>query len=336
MADMRQPILRGTAAAARTHHELRSREQWEQNGGRIDVFRAIDRRGLWLMFRPLDGLLGAYLDHPSRAILINTQRPWSVRRYTAAHELGHHILGHQTSVDGAQMIARSPFRGGYDPQEVEADAFAIAFLVPLWFVAGVMRQRSWKSADMVNPANVYQLSLRAGASYEATCYALRNHKVVDTATSNKLTQMQPKKIKEALLTSFEPDNWWLDVWGLNETDNKAYLDLTLNDVIEISLAEHSGGGYMWDVAGIAQADFEVISDRREQTDTSNAVGSHVRRRVTARAKSEGVGSVQFVERRPWEAPGQPLNSYQFTYDVQGIQKSGLLDAQLERMAGAVE
>ncbi len=336
MTDIRQSILRGTDAAARTHHELGSRERWEQHGGRVDVFGAIDHFGLPLMFRPMEGLLGAYIVRPAPGVLVSTQRPLSVRRFTAAHELGHHRLGHGPSVDDEDMIKRTPFAGVYDPQEAEADAFAIAFLVPLWLVSGVMQLRSWKKADMENPVNTYQLALRAGASYEATCYALRNHLVVTDSTCKKLARVQPKDIKQSIVSAFKPNNWRLDVWTLDERDKGLYLELAPNDILDISLAEHSGGGYVWDVAGIAQTEFELVGDRREPSEAGNAVGAHVRRRLTAQARSAGIGSVQFVERRPWERKAPPLNSYQFTYDVREIEKSGLLKAQLERMVGGSE
>ena len=100
MADSRQAILSGTYEAARLHEELGTRALWEPNGGRIDVFGVIDRLGLPLMFQPMEGLLGAYLARPSPGVLINTRRPLSIRRYTAAHELGHHRLKHEPSLDG--------------------------------------------------------------------------------------------------------------------------------------------------------------------------------------------------------------------------------------------
>jgi Zn-dependent peptidase ImmA (M78 family) len=331
----RRAILAGTLAAARAHAELHSQQRWEREGGRIDVFGAIDHFGLPLMFQRMDGLLGAYLVRPAPGVLVNTNRPLSVRRYTAAHELGHHRLGHQPSLDGEDMIRRTPFddRIGYDPIEVEADAFAIAFLLPLWFVSKQMPQHGWKASDMREPANVYQLALRAGLSYEATCYALRSHRVINAATCASIVTVRPKAIKQSVVPGYEPGNWRLDVWQLGAADDGLFVEASPGDILDISLGEHSGGGYLWDVAGIAQTDLEVVSDRRESVDAQGAVGGHVNRRLTARAHTEGVGSVRFVERRPWEQGTPPLASYQFSYDISNIGQPGLLKAQLERMVG---
>ena len=335
MADSRKAILTGTFEAARTHDALDSRARWEQSHGRIDVFGAIDHFGLPLMFRPMDGLLGAYLTKPAPAVLINTRRPLTVRRYTAAHELGHFRLGHEPSLDEEDMIARSPFAGrlGYDEREAEADAFAIAFLLPLWFVSGQMKRHGWHASDMQQAHTVYQLALRAGASYEATCYALKDHKVIDRRTCEKLIDVERKKIKQSLVPNLKPSTWHLDVWHLGPGDDGIFVEVSPGDVVDVALIEHSGGGYLWDVGGIAQTDLELVMDEREREGDAGTVGDHVLRHLVARAKAPGVGSVRFVERRPWEKSTAPIASYQFSYDISEIGQPGLLKAQRDRMTG---
>lgn len=335
MPDARKAILRGTYEAARAHEALGSRDRWEREGGRIDVFGAIDQFGLPLMFQPLDGLLGAYLVKPSAGVLITTRRPLAIRRYTAAHELGHHRLGHEPSLDGEDLIARTPFvdRLGYDEREAEADAFATAFLLPIWFVNGQMRRNAWTPANMANASNVYQLAVRAGVSYEATCYALKNHRVISAEACAALVEIKPKTVKQSFVREFEPENWYLDVWHLEPRDDGLFVQASPGDLLDIVLTEHSDGGYLWDIAGIGQTDLELVSDRREPAGDAGTVGSHVFRRLVARAKSPGVGSVRFVERRPWERGTAPLTSFQFAYDVADVARGGLLKAQRDRLVG---
>ena len=335
MADARKAILTGTYEAARTHESLGSRQRWERDGGRIDVFDAIDHFGLPLMFQPMEGLLGAYLVKPSPGVLINTRRPLAVRRYTAAHELGHYRLNHEPSLDGEDMIGRTPFAGrlGYDPKEAEADAFAIAFLLPIWFVSGQMKRHGWAASSMREPSNVYQLALRSGVSYEATCYALKNHRVIDADTCSALVDVKPKAIKQSIVPGLQPSSWHLDVWHLDSGDDGLFVEVAPGDVLDVALLEHSGGGYLWDVGGITKSDLELVSDQREPTGPQGAVGGHVTRRLTARAKAPGVGSVRFVERRPWEVGAAPLASYQFSYDISAVGRAGLFKAQLDRMMG---
>ncbi len=330
MADVRRAIMAGTLEATRVHSELNTQAQWD--GSRIDVFGAIDHFRLPLMFQPLGGLLGAYLVQPEPGVLVNILRPLSVRRFTAAHELGHHRLEHAPSLDGDDLIGRSPFlpRVDYNENEIAADAFATAFLLPIWFVKGHLKKKCWNPADMHRPENVYQLSLRAGLSYLATCYAIKNHRVIDLKTCNQLTAVKPKSIKQSLIPSDSLPNWYPDIWHLDCQDNGLFVEASKGDVLVISLIEHSGAGFVWDIGGIANSDFEVIDDQRQRIDLDDMVGGHVVRQVTCRALDVGFGSVQLVESRPWEQDQEPLSSFQFSYDVSDGGRPGLFDAQLDR------
>jgi Zn-dependent peptidase ImmA (M78 family) len=100
----RDAILRGVQAADALHENLRTREPVErQQRGNIDVFGSILQRDVWLVFRPLEGLLGACVD--GRGVIISTNRPLAVQRFTAAHELGHVAMEHPLSVDGEEILA---------------------------------------------------------------------------------------------------------------------------------------------------------------------------------------------------------------------------------------
>src|SRR5262249_48341014 len=119
----REAILEGTQAAQRLHAQLRTKEAFERTGSsRIDVFQAAGTLGALLLFRPLSGLLGAYLGKPNfpmSGILVSTQRDLHVQRFTAAHEVGHCFMGHTvTSLDDQIGLWRGEVK---DLQEVAAD-----------------------------------------------------------------------------------------------------------------------------------------------------------------------------------------------------------------------
>jgi Zn-dependent peptidase ImmA (M78 family) len=71
-------------------------------------------------------------------ICVNRDHPRVRRRFTIAHELGHHCLGHQFEAgehvhvdEGNYISARGPRSAtGIDPKEVEANQFAAALLMP--------------------------------------------------------------------------------------------------------------------------------------------------------------------------------------------------------------
>jgi Zn-dependent peptidase ImmA (M78 family) len=147
--DYRSAVRAGTMAAARLHLQLRLRQKIEADCGNVDVFAAIHALDLPLLVRPLQGLLGAYLSDPEPGVLITTQRPMSIQRFTAAHELGHFRLKHQPSLDNENILRRMPLQAqpSDDFQEVEANAFAVEFIMPRWLVARHAARQGWSVAD---------------------------------------------------------------------------------------------------------------------------------------------------------------------------------------------
>ena len=75
MKSRRDAILEGSKAAARLHDELEMRRQVEAQASSVDVFGTIVRQRIPLVFKPLDGLLGAYLPRPIPGIIVTTQAP---------------------------------------------------------------------------------------------------------------------------------------------------------------------------------------------------------------------------------------------------------------------
>ena len=76
---------------------------------RIDIFDIVDRAGIVLMFRPLQGPYGAYLANSKPGIFINSNLPLNAQRYTAAHEYGHHVMHHKSSLDFEEQIEQGEY-----------------------------------------------------------------------------------------------------------------------------------------------------------------------------------------------------------------------------------
>ncbi len=103
----RDAILNAVLEADRLHKEFDTKVRAERGEGRVDVFGMLVNRGIPVMFRPLKGLLGAYIDKPDPGVIVTTQRPLPVQRFTAAHELGHVALGHEASLDKDDILTRA-------------------------------------------------------------------------------------------------------------------------------------------------------------------------------------------------------------------------------------
>jgi Zn-dependent peptidase ImmA (M78 family)/predicted secreted protein len=328
MVDVRRAILRGTRQAARLHRDLDMRQQIAMHGGRIDVFGALFACHVPLIFKPLETLLGVFIREPTPGVLITTQRQLSVQRFTGAHELGHYLLNHQPSFDNEDILRRSPFFGArvYDEQELEADAFASAFLLPKWLFAAHFERQEWTAASMQDPRTVYQVSLRVGASFEATCYALLRHSIIDQETCEALVQKQPRTLKQELLAGYHPPSWYADVWLLTEKDAGTMVEGSHSDLFVVRLREHSNAGYLWNFEELEQAGFVIVRDERESI-KDGTIGGEVIRAVTARSSGRHSGRLTLQEKRPWIRTGQPLSEFTLAFDMSGPEEEGLSQAE---------
>ncbi len=117
---------------------------------------------------------GAYVPGDAGAtIFLNGRRPLVRQRFTLAHELGHHILGHGSSVDDARALEGDGGVGGQAMDERCANAFAAELLIP---PAAVM---AWaQGADRVQDGpvtmeHVVRFAAAFGVSASMACIRLR-------------------------------------------------------------------------------------------------------------------------------------------------------------------
>lgn len=317
-----QAVRKGTQAAARLHQTLGLRRPIGWRGGGIDVFGIYLTRDLPLLVRPLNGLLGAYLETPIPGVLVTSQRRLNIQRFTAAHELGHALLQHRPSLDDARILRRM-FGGGnfaYDSQEMEADAFAVELMLPRWLIHWHMQRQGWTVDDLQQPHKVYQLALRVGASYEATCRTLVRHRLIAAALARALLETQPRTLKRALLQAYRPQNYRGDVWLLTARDAGTRIDGSRDDLFILRLEEHGGSGYLWDIDQLRASGFGVVQDMLEAVD-DEGIGNPVIRQVTAIPPDLCRGSVSLDERRPWDFES-PYSRFGIDCDFTGPEEEG--------------
>jgi hypothetical protein len=315
-------ILRGAKRAAQAHLDLGLKEQLEHGIARIDVFAALATAGAELMFRPLDGLLGAYIGPPvvdMHGVIVSTKRELHVQRFTAAHELGHLLLGHKPSYDADVGLWRSNVRDG---QEIEADSFASDFMLPRWLYHFHARRHGWTKTHLSSPDVVYQLSLRLGASYQATCYGLSSHKIVPSGAVERLLKVTPKEIKTRALAGNRGllDNSWANVWTLTEADRGLWLEGGPDDVFVFKLKQSSGAGYLWDESALAAVGLQVLDDLHDIID--DEMGSPVDRSIVTRAVERRDCHVVMNERRPWR-DSEVGAAFDCHLDLFGKEQAGL-------------
>lgn len=218
----------GMLAAAQTHHDLgiNTTEQ-------IDVFSAIDRLGLKLLFRPLDGCAGAYLFARSSAgVLINSRHPFALQRLTAAHELGHHVFEHGATFDRETYESIS---NRHPREEQLAQAFAAWFLMPPELVDQALMDLGLGQPQSED--DVYGLSLILGTSYLATCYHLVSLELADWNNVRQWAKVSPKSIKTGVMPSLAEAR--SDVWRVDITKELSPIRVKLGDYLILNKLQSS-------------------------------------------------------------------------------------------------
>ncbi len=331
----RDEILQAIYEADRLHAKFDSKARAERGEGRVDVFRMLFDRDIPVMFRPLKNLLGAYIDDPGQGVMVTTKRPLPVQRFTAAHELGHAALGHEASFDNEEVLERPIFASDSsgDPREDQANAFAAELLTPQWLIVHHMKQQGWRRDSFNDPVTAYQLALRMGSSYSATCYALAECNGIDRTTRDKLLQVKSKAIKQSLVKNHEPEHWRGDVWLVTERDNGIVLEGSRSDIVVLKFLEHAGSGYVWQFGDLVDAGMTIVDDGRVPRASDQHIGGVVFRTVVAEAQAgDGAsGHINLREVRPWQPKGKPLHSVDLDVDLSGPVPFGLHPLQLEAL-----
>ncbi|TBA72918.1 ImmA/IrrE family metallo-endopeptidase (plasmid) [Rhizobium ruizarguesonis] len=324
--------LQAVAAAKRVHRGLDLEKRVIESGGQVDIFDAISELDIALVFKPLTSALGFCLPAPVRGIMITTLRSLHIQRFTGAHELGHVVLGHTGSIDKEQeILARDPFsRDTGDLQEIQAEAFAAEFLLPRWLYIHHAKTQGWTTAHLRNPDVVYQLSLRMGASYLATCWGLAGHQILKRADVDLLARSKVAQLKTTAGQSFRPGNSWADVWRLTRRDAGSSVNGNPDDLIRFDLDEMVDGGYQWDFSDLARAGYEVLADQSNFSRDPLHYGAPAQRTVIARPLGRGVSRIRLQERQARNDEADEDLEFQLTLALEGKEDSGLSRAERRR------
>lgn len=117
---------------------------------------AVEGQPEWLIG---EGLSGAYDNDGGRPTIRYNEDESPVRqRFTIAHELGHHVLGHGARFrDKAKEFTLS----NYDPVEAEANRFAAALLMPDPLVTNMVVRRGITSlSELADRFKVSQVAMK--------------------------------------------------------------------------------------------------------------------------------------------------------------------------------
>jgi Zn-dependent peptidase ImmA (M78 family)/DNA-binding XRE family transcriptional regulator len=179
------PIPESAADAEAAARHARGRSELP-DGPVTNLGASAEQLGLYVasMTTENGGVDGAYLAlQGGGATVINGSQPTGRRRFTLAHELGHHVIQDEYSTDWAVTEPR-------DERERRLNAFAIHFLMPR---ASVTRNWSeWGGREDPRAAAV-RIGVEYRASWTATCTQLQNLGLTDHQAAQRLRAAPPTK-----------------------------------------------------------------------------------------------------------------------------------------------
>lgn len=156
----------------------------------IDPFRMIRDFGIVYQFMDFKDLEGIYILPDDAAdipiIGINFSRPITRQRYTAAHELCHHIKDRGSSI--------CPINGKKNAIESFADAFASELLMPTEYLR--VEARKYAVNGKVNRNDILKIAEYFGTSFESTVFSIAYKlDMLDGDTDAKIIRKENRKFK---------------------------------------------------------------------------------------------------------------------------------------------
>ncbi|MDE0658065.1 MAG: ImmA/IrrE family metallo-endopeptidase [Gammaproteobacteria bacterium] len=310
----RDEILRATAEAARILANYPAGRRTS-----FDIIGFVTDQGIPLLFRPLDQLWGAYVRLGTRrGILVTTKLGLAIQRFTLAHELGHHVLGHGSSMDLTLGFQGRINNGHRAAAEAAADTFAAELLASKHLMLNSAKRKGWNREALHDPNNIYQLALRLGISYEAACWGLVASDVVTRRTAETLLDKPVKECKLALAPSDLISNSWADVWKLDRADSSTHIEAAPDDLFAVHVQDHASAGYLWRVVD-ASPHAEIVAERG--VDVKDVYGLPTSRVIFVRFRSGGCHQLLFEHTRPWNET--TVDRIEIEIDGHGKEQEGL-------------
>jgi len=269
----------------------------------IDVFAIVQEEGVWLASKSLGaGLYGFYLREGNAAgIVLNSEHPENLQRYTCAHELGHHILGHTSHLDQSEDIDGPTAGNRLD--EVAAQAFAGAFLMPLQAVNRVRRRLAMAKNRRLDATDVYAISRELDVSFSAAAWQLAALGQIPVQDADRFAKSGPKAAKHTMRPGPSPagDNR-AALFILDPRSREVPILCRPGDELRLRLPENASTGHVWKILSPFVPETSGPRLRWDGRDIVKAAA------VEGTSDREGVGNVSLRLAQDNYLPGDEADS----------------------------
>src|SRR6266436_2753538 len=183
------------AAATRAKAKL-------DQAGPICVYGLCETLGVAVRFNNIN-MEGMYQRSTAPRIHLSARRPLPRRAYNCAHELGHHVFGHGSSIDELREDAKA--KPWEDPKEFLADIFAGFVLMPTLGLRRSFVSRGLKP-ETATPGQIFQIACEFGVGYATLItHMTQSIGMLSQQRAVELQRATPKAIRADILGALSPN-----------------------------------------------------------------------------------------------------------------------------------
>ena len=181
--------------------ETRAKAKADQDSP-ICIYRLCEVLGVTVRFNNIN-MEGIYQRGTPPRIHLSALRPLPRRTYNCAHELGHHVFGHGSSVDELREDAKQhPWE---DAKEFLADTFAGFTLMPIMGLRRAFAVRGW-TPKTATPMQLFMLACDFGVGYGTLLTHLSaGVNMISQARAAALRRVTPKALRAKILGTLTPE-----------------------------------------------------------------------------------------------------------------------------------
>jgi Zn-dependent peptidase ImmA (M78 family) len=168
----------------------------------VCIYSIAEAHGVRVTFNDIN-MEGMYQRGSPPRIHLSSKRPLPRRAYNCAHELGHHLLGHGSSID--ELRENQPVRPWDVPEEYSADTFAAYALMPTLGLRNAFAIRGLKP-ETATPIEIYRIACQFGVGYSTlVTHLLWGEAMISRERADALRTITPRTLRAQILGSLTPN-----------------------------------------------------------------------------------------------------------------------------------
>jgi Zn-dependent peptidase ImmA (M78 family) len=167
----------------------------------ICIYGLAEALGVRVTFADIN-MEGMYQRSAPPRIFVSSLRPLPRRNYTCAHELGHHLFGHGSSVD--ELKEHQTIRPWDVPEEYSANTFASYALMPTLGLRHAFVARGL-APETATPADLFVIAGQFGVGYDTLVTHLQwGERLIGRDRADTLRKIKPATIRAQILGQIAP------------------------------------------------------------------------------------------------------------------------------------